>query len=98
MGRTRVRARFRRRRLGVGLVTFGVLVSLGGPVVRAIAPQQPMLVSRHAYTVRRGDTVWSIAERLGSPSADPRPLVDEIVRQNGGTTLTPGETLSVPGA
>jgi nucleoid-associated protein YgaU len=94
MSRTRVR----RRRLGAGLVSLGVLVSLGGPVIRAITPEQPTLVARHAYTVRSGDTVWGIAERLGSPGADPRPLVDAIVRQNGGaTTLTPGETLSVPG-
>ncbi len=95
MSRTRVR----RRRLGVGLVSLGVLVSLGGPVIRAITPEQPTLVARHAYTVRPGDTVWRIAQRLGSPGADPRPLVDAIVRQNGGaTTLTPGETLSIPGA
>jgi len=95
MSRTRVR----RRRLGAGLVSLGVLVSLGGPVIRAMTPQQPTLVSRHAYTVRPGDTVWLIAQRLGSPGGDPRPLVDAIVRQNGGaTTLTPGETLSIPSA
>jgi Tfp pilus assembly protein FimV len=95
MSRTRVR----RRRLGVGLVAVGAAVSLSGPVVRAIAPEQPNLVSRQAYTVRPGDTVWKIAQRVGSPGADPRPLVDEIVRQNGGaTTLTPGETLSIPSA
>jgi Tfp pilus assembly protein FimV len=95
MSRTRVR----RRRLGVALVSLGVLVSLGGPVVRAITPEQPRLVARHAYTVRSGDTLWGIAQRLGSPGSDPRPLVDAIVRQNGGsTTLTPGETLSIPGA
>ena len=74
-------------------------MSLGGPVIRAITPEQPTLVARHAYTVRPGDTVWRIAQRLGSPGADPRPLVDVIVRQNGGaTTLIPGETLSIPGA
>jgi Tfp pilus assembly protein FimV len=74
-------------------------VSLGGPIIRAITPEQPALVARHAYTVRPGDTVWRIAQRLGSPGADPRPLVDAIVRQNGGaTTLTPGQTLSLPGA
>ena len=99
MNRTPVRARIRRRRVGLGLVALGVAVSLSGPVVRAVAPDRPQLVSRHAYTVRQGDTVWGIAERLGSPGQDPRPLVDEIVRQNGGgTTLAPGETLSVPGA
>jgi Tfp pilus assembly protein FimV len=62
-----------------------------------MTPEQPTLVSRHAYTVRPGDTVWRIAQRLGSPGADPRPLVDGIVRQNGGATmLTPGETLLIP--
>ena len=80
-------------------MALGVAVSLSGPVVRAITPERPTLVSRQAYTVRQGDTVWGIAERLGSPNADPRPLVDAIVRQNGGSTaLTPGETLSIPAA
>jgi hypothetical protein len=85
--------------MGACLVSLGVLVTLGGPVIHAITPEQPMLVSRHAYTVRPGDTVWRIAQRLGSPGSDPRPLVDAIVRQNAGaTTLTPGLTLSIPGA
>jgi hypothetical protein len=99
MNRTRVRARIRRRRLGFGLVVVGIVVSLSGPIVHAVAPEQPELVSRQTYTVRPGDTVWAIADRLGAPGQDPRPLVDEIVRQNGGgTTLIPGETLTVPGA
>jgi len=84
--------------VGVALVSLGVLISLSGPILRAFTPGQPELVSEHSYTVRQGDTVWGIAERLAAPGADPRPLVDEIVRENGGgTTLTPGETLSVPG-
>jgi len=96
MGRTRVR----RRRLGLGLAAAGLVVALGGPVIRSgVDSHQPMLVSRHAYTVRPGDTVWGIAERVGAPGQDPRPLVDAIVRQNGGgTTLQPGETLSIPSA
>lgn len=102
MSRTHVRGsqtRARRRRLGVGLVSLGVVVSLGGPALRAVTPQEPTLVSRHAYTVKPGDTVWAIAERLGPRGADPRPLVDAIVRENGGGTgLTPGETLSIPSA
>jgi nucleoid-associated protein YgaU len=50
------------------------------------------------YVVRTGDTLWSIALRLGGPGSDPRPLVDRLTTANHvpDAEITPGERLVVP--
>src|SRR5690606_32719547 len=48
-----------------------------------------------ARPVAPGDTLWSIAVEL-RPDADPRPLVDELARINGGPALQAGGTVLVP--
>jgi nucleoid-associated protein YgaU len=47
------------------------------------------------YTVKAGDTLWSIAERL-DPSADPRPVVAELAKATGSDTVFPGERITLP--
>lgn len=49
------------------------------------------------YEVRRGDTLWSIAE--STYAGDPRKGVWELQRRNGldGTTIVPGQLLVLPG-
>jgi hypothetical protein len=47
------------------------------------------------YTVRPGDTLWTIAERV-DPSADPRPLVAQLSAQTGSDTVVPGERIILP--
>jgi len=44
-----------------------------------------------------GDTLWSIAESI-APAADPRDVVDEIVRVNALSSgaLQAGQTLALP--
>ena len=49
-----------------------------------------------SWTVRPGDTLWSIARSL-QPAGDLRPLVHRLVRAYGERPLQPGETLAIPG-
>jgi LysM repeat protein/predicted nucleic acid-binding Zn ribbon protein len=63
---------------------------LAPPASAAEAPRGP--VSNFAYVVRNGDTIISIASRLGS-------TVDEILNANGLTAndlIRPGDTLNIP--
>ena len=49
------------------------------------------------YVVRAGDTLWSIAARVAGPGADPRPVVDELERENRlGAAIVPGEVIRLP--
>lgn len=48
-------------------------------------------------TVMAGESLWSIAQDV-APAADPRDVVDEIVRLNAleGVTVSAGQRLSIP--
>ena len=50
------------------------------------------------YVVRPGDTVWSIAGREAGLGADPRPLVDLLIRVNHlqDAVIRPGQRLVLP--
>ena len=47
-------------------------------------------------TVRPGDSLWSIAQRL-APGEDPRPIVDELEQARHGAPLQPGEKIEWSG-
>jgi hypothetical protein len=88
----------RRGRLVVVLLLMVVLV-VGfsvGLVSQAAGP------SRHhvapTVTVRPGESLWQVATRV-APGADPRLVVDELVRANHlpGATVVVGQQLLVPG-
>ena len=49
----------------------------------------------YLYTVRNGDSLWSIASAM-SPNGDPRPLVDELASELAGSPLQAGEKLRLP--
>ena len=83
---------YRRRRIGVAvaaaalvLVAAQAATALGGHSL-ASPERRPAAV----VTVRPGDSLWTIAERL-APGSDPRPTVDRLQAQLGSTVLQPGQ-------
>ena len=50
------------------------------------------------YVVRPGDTLWSIAVRIGAKGSDPRPLVDRLTAMNHvrDAGIVPGQRLVLP--
>jgi len=88
------RTRVRRRRATLAGAAICLFLLVAGPARAALGHDA---ARTQRYVVRAGDTVWGIAQRQ-NPSADPRPLVDAIERQNhlGGSVLVPGEVIRVP--
>ncbi len=88
------RARLRRTALVALLV--GLLGALAVPV-RELAGTTgaPPLVPGDSYVVRAGDTLSSIAGRLGSP-AEQASLVRAMAAETGSVNVVPGEHLVLP--
>lgn len=72
--------------LASAFLLFGAQVEAGTPPVV------------ETYVVERGDTLWSIAERLSPPGEDVRETVDLLRDLNrlSGAELRPGQRLVVP--
>jgi hypothetical protein len=91
---------WRRRVVVVFLAVALVLVmaragaALGGST--PAAPKRHPAPTAASTTVRAGDSLWTVAERL-APGEDPRPIVDALSEARHGTVLTPGETISWDG-
>ncbi|QAY60818.1 LysM peptidoglycan-binding domain-containing protein [Microbacterium protaetiae] len=99
---TRLRVTRRGRRVLAALVALPVAAAIAAAAISSGSA----LASRDAgapsgtfttVTVSAGDSLWGIAQRI-APEADPRDVVDAIVRLNAldGVSITPGEQLSVP--
>ena len=89
----------RRRRLvllaGIGLVLatwLGARAVLGSPGGGLGGTGR---IAAHSWTVRPGDTIWSIAQTL-DPSGDVRSLVDQLSAEVHGQPLQVGQQLPVP--
>ena len=100
---TRLRLTTRGRRLIAILAAIPAIVALSAAV---IGGSSAALASREAgagsssfttVTVTAGESLWSIAQEV-APSADPRDVVDAIVRLNAleGVTVSAGEELAIP--
>ena len=75
-----------------------VVVSLvGGRAGAGVNPRTQRAETR-IYVVRPGDTVWSIAQGIEGPGADPRALVDRLIAANhvANGIVRVGDRLEVP--
>ncbi len=99
---TRLRLTARGRRIVAGLAALPAVVALS----LAVLSGGTALASRDAgapgesfstMTVGAGESLWSIAEQI-APGADPRDVVDDIVRLNAleGVTVSAGQQIAIP--
>jgi hypothetical protein len=68
----------------------------GGPLATTGAPGGAQTAAVRLWTVRPGDTLWSIAQAV-DPNGDVRPLVDRLAAEARGTAIYPGERIAIPG-
>lgn len=95
--RRRPSARVRRRRLAAcsavaltAALSVPLGLSGGGPLAAS-----GQAAAEAGYTVRPGDTLWTIAEHA-DPGGDPRPLVEALSEELHGDRLTVGERIRLP--
>lgn len=99
---TRLRLTTRGRRVLAALAATPAVAALGIAVISgggALASSEAGAPAGgyETVTVMSGESLWSIAQDI-APQADPRDVVDEIVRLNalGAGQVDAGQTLSIP--
>jgi LysM domain len=100
--RTRLRLTRRGRAVftslaAVPLIVWAFVMVLGAGDAAAQSGAASSATSFEYVTVDRGDSLWGIAESI-APHADPRVIIDEIIRLNGldGAIVEPGQRLALP--
>ena len=79
------------------LIVWAFVMVLGAGDAAAQSGAASSATSFEYVTVDRGDSLWGIAESI-APHADPRVIIDEIIRLNGldGAVVEPGQRLALP--
>ena len=88
MARTRVRWGSLGTAATIGMLAVSLLAGRAG--ARPTHREAP-----RSFRVQPGDTLWGIARQAVGPEGDPRPVVDELVRQNHirDALIAPGQRL-----
>ena len=100
-GATRLRLTTRGRRVMLAIAATPLAVGIAFSVLAggsALASGETAVpISFETVTVMPGDTLWSLATTI-APAADPRDVVDDIIRLNNlpGGTIQVGSELSIP--
>ena len=90
-----------RRRIGVAVTTIVIaVVGLGISSTRfadagQARPAGDVAVGGAVVIVQPGDTLWSLAREV-QPDGDVRPLVAQLSRAHGGSSLRAGKRIVVP--
>ncbi|KAA9111015.1 LysM peptidoglycan-binding domain-containing protein [Microbacterium rhizomatis] len=99
---TRLRLTVRGRRLLAAVAAIPAVIALslailGGGAALASRDAGMSADSFQTVTVASGESLWSIAQEV-APNADPRDVVDAIMRLNalGGATVSAGQRLAIP--
>lgn len=99
---TRLRLTTRGRRVLAALASVPAVVALSIAIVSgggalASGEQSAPAGTFETVTVMPGDTLWSVAERV-APTADPRDVVDAIMRLNAlsSARLEAGQQVAIP--
>jgi LysM repeat protein len=81
----------------MALLLVGLALPLGGTGGHSHATGSVLAGTTRPvdYTVRPGDTLWTIAQQV-DPTSDPRPLVARLASQTGSEQVVPGERIVLP--
>jgi LysM domain len=93
--RARRKFLWRRALVVLAIACSGAVAWDIGSRVVAIAGAEPSPAGQRIYTVRPGDTIWSIAVR-SARGGDPWRIVNRLETEIGGGVLQPGDRLVLP--
>ena len=98
--RRRASVEVRRRRtilamMGLALALLALPLGGSGGASHTTGSTSAAIGHAGSYTVRTGDSLWSIAERV-DPTGDPRPIVTKLAAELGTYNVVPGEQLTLP--